>query len=265
MSERRLTGKGAVITGGGRGIGAASARALADAGAAVVLAARSADQLAATAEGLRAAGHQAFEVRCDVTDPAQVAALREQAVAHLRGAGATVDVLVNNAGVAHSAPLKSITLEDWNRLFAVNVTGTFLCTQAFAPAMAAAGWGRVVNVASIAGKMGAPYIAAYAATKHAVVGFTRAVAAELAARGVTVNAVCPGYVDTEMTVESVARVVGKTGISSEQALDFMRRTSPQNRLFTAEEVAYLVAALCDPRAGGINGQAIVLDGGAVQS
>ena len=265
MNESSLAGKGAVVTGGGRGIGAATARLLAEAGATVVVAARSADQLAATAEGLRAAGHRVFEVRCDVTEPAQVAALRDEANARLAGAGVKVDVLVNNAGVAHSAPLKSITLEDWNRLFAVNVTGTFLCTQAFAPAMAAAGWGRVVNVASIAGKMGAPYIAAYAATKHAVVGFTRAVAAELAARGVTVNAVCPGYVDTEMTVDSVARVVGKTGITAEQALDYMRRTSPQNRLFTAEEVAYLVASLCDPRAGGINGQAIVLDGGGVQS
>jgi NAD(P)-dependent dehydrogenase (short-subunit alcohol dehydrogenase family) len=260
-----LAGKGAVITGGGRGIGAATARLLAEAGAAVVVAARSAEQLAATAEGLRAEGHQVFEVRCDVTDPAQVKALHAAATERLRGAGVQADVLVNNAGVAHSAPLEAITLEDWNRLFAVNVTGTFLCTQAFLPAMAAAGWGRVVNVASIAGKMGAPYIAAYAATKHAVVGFTRAVAAEFATRGVTVNAVCPGYVDTDMTVESVARVVGKTGISSEQALDFMRRTSPQNRLFTADEVAYLIASLCDPRAGGINGQALVLDGGGVQS
>ena len=184
--------------GGGRS-SAPPRRAAAQAGAAVVVAARSAEQLAATAEGLRAEGHQVFEVRCDVTDPAHIAALREQATAKLQSLGAKVDILVNNAGVAHSAPLKSITLEDWNRLFAVNVTGTFLCTQAFAPAMAAAGWGRVVNVASIAGKMGAPYIAAYAATKHAVVGFTRAVAAELAVRGVTVNAVCPGYVDTEMT------------------------------------------------------------------
>jgi NAD(P)-dependent dehydrogenase (short-subunit alcohol dehydrogenase family) len=265
MTTIPLAGKGAVITGGGRGIGAATARLLAQAGAAVVLAARSAEQLAATVEGLRAEGHTAFEVRCDVTDPAQVKSLHEQAVALLQSAGAQADILVNNAGVAHSAPLKAIALEDWNRLFAVNVTGTFLCTQALLPAMAAAGWGRVVNVASIAGKMGAPYIAAYAATKHAVVGFTRAVAAEFAARGVTVNAVCPGYVDTEMTVESVARVVGKTGISSEQALDFMRRTSPQNRLFTADEVAYLIASLCDPRAGGVNGQALVLDGGGVQS
>ena len=265
MTTAALAGKGAVITGGGRGIGAATARLLAEAGAAVVVAARSAEQLAATAEGLRGEGHRVFEVRCDVTDPGQVKALHDQATEHLRGAGLQADILVNNAGVAHSAPLKAITLEDWNRLFAVNVTGTFLCTQAFLPAMAAAGWGRVVNVASIAGKMGAPYIAAYAATKHAVVGFTRAVAAELATRGVTVNAVCPGYVDTDMTVDSVARVVGKTGISSEQALDFMRRTSPQNRLFTADEVAYLIAALCDPRAGGVNSQALVLDGGGVQS
>ena len=114
-------------------------------------------------------------------------------------------------------------------------------------------------------EMGAPYISAYAATKHAVVGFTRALGAEVAARGVTVNAVCPGYVDTEMTTESVARIVKKTGIAADQALDYMRRTSPQNRLFTADEVAWLIASLCDPRAGGVNAQAIVLDGGAVQS
>jgi NAD(P)-dependent dehydrogenase (short-subunit alcohol dehydrogenase family) len=260
-----LAGKGAVVTGGGRGIGAATARMLAEAGAAVVVAARSGDQLAATGEALRAAGHTVFEVRCDVTDPRQVVELAARAEEHLGGAGASVDLLVNNAGVAHSAPLRSITLDDWNRLFAVNVTGTFLCTQAFTPGMVAAGWGRVVNVASIAGKMGAPYISAYAATKHAVVGFTRAVAAELAPRGVTVNAVCPGYVDTDMTTESVARITGKTGISAEEALEHIRRTSPQNRLFTAEEVAYLIVSLCDPRAGGVNGQALVLDGGAVQS
>jgi NAD(P)-dependent dehydrogenase (short-subunit alcohol dehydrogenase family) len=265
MGTQGLAGRGAVVTGGGRGIGAATARALAEAGAAVVVAARSAAQLAATAEGLRAGGHQVFEQPCDVTDPAQVARLRQEATAKLAGVGARPDILVNNAGVAHSAPLRSITLEDWNRLFAVNVTGTFLCTQAFAPAMMEAGWGRVVNVASVAGKMGAAYIAAYAATKHAVVGFTRALGAELAPRGVTVNAVCPGYVDTEMTVESIARIVGKTGISREEALEHVLRTSPQHRLFTAEEVAFLIASLCDPRAGGINGQAIVLDGGAVQS
>jgi len=256
-----LAGKGAVITGGGRGIGAASARALAAMGCRVLVAARSRDQIEATAAALRTSGHEAFAVPCDVTDPAQVRTLAERAAEHL----GRVDVLVNNAGIAHSAPLKAISLEEWNRYFAVNVTGTFLCTQAMTPGMLAAGWGRVVNVASIAGKMGAPYISLYASTKHAVVGFTRALAAEFALRGVTVNAVCPGYVDTEMTSESVARIVGKTGIAPEQALDYMRKTSPQNRLFTAEEVAYVIASLCDPRAGGVNGQAIALDGGAVQS
>jgi len=262
MSDaKRLEGKGAVVTGGGRGIGAATARLLAEAGASVVLAARSAEQLAATGEALRAAGHSVHEVRCDVTDPEQVRELARRAAEHL----GRVDVLVNNAGISHSAALKSITLEDWNRLFAVNVTGTFLCTQAMTPGMLAAGWGRVINVASVAGKMGAPYIAAYAATKHAVVGFTRSVAAELALRGVTVNAVCPGYVDTDMVTESVARISDKTGIASDQALEQIRRFSPQNRLYTAEEVAFLIVSLCDPRAAGINGQAIVLDGGAVQS
>jgi 3-hydroxybutyrate dehydrogenase len=256
-----LQGKGAVVTGGGRGIGAAAARALAEAGASVVIAARSTDQLEATAAALREAGHRVWPVVCDVTQPAAIEGLRDAAVERL----GTVDVLVNNAGVAHSAPLKSITLDTWNRLFAVNVTGPFLCTQAFLPGMLERGWGRVINVASVAGKMGAAYITAYAATKHAVIGFTRALAVEVATRGVTVNAVCPGYVDTEMVTESVSRIVGKTGITTEQALEHIRRSSPQGRLFTAEEVAFLVLTLCDPRAGGVNGQSLVLDGGAVQA
>ncbi len=164
----------AVITGGGRGIGAAVARALAGEGAAVVVAARSEGEIDAVARELRDAGGRAWAVRCDVTDPASVEALRAAAEERLGG----VDVLVNNAGVGHSAPLEKTSLEVWQRIFAVNVTGTFLCTRAFLPAMIEAGWGRVVNVASIAGKMGAPYISAYAASKHAVVGFTRSVAAE---------------------------------------------------------------------------------------
>jgi NAD(P)-dependent dehydrogenase (short-subunit alcohol dehydrogenase family) len=176
-----------------------------------------------------------------------------------------VDVLVNNAGIATSAPLKAITLEQWNRIFAVNVTGTFLCTQAMVPAMVERGWGRVVNVASVAGKAGAPYIAAYAASKHAVIGFTRSVAAEVAAQGVTVNAVCPGYVETDMSVDTVERIVRKTGLSAEQARANLEKVSPQGRLYTPEEVAYQVTCLCDPRAGGVNGQSLVLDGGWIQT
>lgn len=256
-----LRDKRAVVTGGGRGIGAAVARDLARAGVRVVLSARSVHEIEGLAGELRDAGHQAWAVPCDLAVPAQILRLEETARKHL----GAVDILINNAGIASSAPLKAIRLEDWNRLFAVNVTAPFLCTQAFLPQMVEAGWGRVVTVASIAGKVGHPYIAAYCASKHAVIGFTRAVAAEVAAKGVTVNAVCPGYVDTPMTERSVANIVAKTGMSGEQALEYLRDQSPQKRLMESAEVSYLVLSLCDPRARGINGQAIVLDGGAVQS
>ena len=192
----------------------------------------------------------------------------ERCCALAREAGArlgAVDILVNNAGVAPSAPLRSITLESWNRTFAVNTTGTFLCTQAFVPGMVERGWGRVVNVASIAARAGASYIATYAASKHAVLGFTRSIAAELAPSGVTINAVCPGYVDTGMTEESVARIVAKTGISREKAAAAILATSPQRRLLEPAEVAYLVVSLCHPLAKGVNGQALVVDGGSILS
>ncbi len=248
-----------MVTGASRGIGAAIARSLAEAGAAVVLAARSEAEIESLAAELAAAGHQAWPVPCDVTDPAQVARLAEQS-AELLG---HVDVLVNNAGIAASAPLKRIRLEDWNRIFAVNVTATFLCTQAFVPGMVERKWGRVVNVASIAGLSGAAYISAYAASKHAVIGFTRCVAAEVAPAGVTVNAVCPGYVETAMVAESVARIVAKTGLSEEEARGKILAMNPQGRILEPEEVAYQVLGLCDPRAQGVNGQAIVIDGGAL--
>ncbi len=256
-----LAGKGAVITGGGRGIGAAVAKILAEAGAGVVVAARSRDQLEAVAADLRDAGHNAHGVACDVADPESVTALHRAAEDKL----GTVDILVNNAGIAASAPLAKIRLEDWNRIQAVNSTGTFLCTQAFLPAMAERGWGRVVNVASVAGKAGAAYISAYAASKHAVVGFTRAVAAEVALTGVTVNAVCPGYVETDMAAMAVDRIVEKTELTPEEAHQAIAKMSPQRRVFEAEEVAYQVLALCDPRARGVTGQALVLDGGGLQS
>ena len=257
----KLEGKGAVVTGGGRGIGAAVARALAEEGASVVVSARSQDEIEAVAEELRADGHAAWAVPCDVTDPAQVFGLAEAAGEHLGQA----DILVNNAGTVTSAPLKALTLELWNRILAVNATGVFLCTKAFLPGMVERGWGRVVNVASIAGKTGGPYISAYSASKHAVIGFTRSVAAEVATSGVTVNAVCPGYVDTPMTDRSVDRIVEKTGADPEAVRETMRRTSPQNRLMEPEEVALAVVNLCHPGAKGINGQAIVVDGGGVQS
>ena len=174
-----------------------------------------------------------------------------------------VDILVNNAGVAQSAPIHKIDLDDWNHLFQVNVTGTLLCTQVFLPGMVQRGWGRVINIASVAGLSGAKYVAAYSAAKHAVIGFTRSAAAEVAASGVTINAVCPGYVDTDMTRASVAQIVRTTGKSQEEALEAVLSMSPQHRLLQPEEVAHAVVALCVDGARGINGQAIVIDGGAL--
>ena len=232
----KFSGSVAVVTGGGQGIGAAVARALAAEGAMVVVAARTAERIEGVAAEIKRAGGKAKAVRCDVTD---VASVRDLAAA----AGA-VDILVNNAGVAHSAPLSRITPEDWNRVLAVNATGTFLCTRAFIGGMLERKRGRIVNVASVAGLAGARYIAAYAAAKHAVIGFTRSVAAELEGTGVVCNAVCPGYVDTEMTQQSIARVSAKTGKAPEAALAAMLAASEQERLITAEEVAQAVLKLC---------------------
>jgi NAD(P)-dependent dehydrogenase (short-subunit alcohol dehydrogenase family) len=254
-----LTGRVAVVTGGGRGIGAAIARGLAAAGARVVVSARSGGQLDGVVAEIAAAGRDARAVVCDVTDPESVSRLLGEAETEL----GPVEILVNNAGVSSSAPLRSVELAEWNRLMAVNATGTFLCTRAFLPGMVANGWGRVINVASVAGRAGAAYISAYAASKHAVIGFTRSVAAEVAAKGITVNALCPGYVETPMTDESVERIVAKTGLSQEEARGRITAMNPQGRLIEPDEVAFLAVALCDPRARGINGQAIGVDGGAL--
>ncbi len=252
-----LEGRSAVVTGGGRGIGAEAARALAAAGARVAVSARTQKEIDAVAAELVAAGHEAVAVPCDVTDPEAVRALREAAEKAL----GPIDILVNNAGAASSARFVQTTLEEWNRLLAINATGTFLCTREVLPGMIERGWGRVVNVASVAGRTAMPYISAYAASKHAVIGLTRAVAAEVAARGVTVNAICPGYVDTPMTDASIVRIVEKTRLSAAEARTNLERMSPQGRLMEPREIAWLTVALCDPLAGGINGQAIVLDGG----
>jgi NAD(P)-dependent dehydrogenase (short-subunit alcohol dehydrogenase family) len=251
-----LAGRVAVVTGAGRGIGAATARALADAGLSMVLAARTRDQIERQAAQLVALGHGAKAVVCDVTSEASVQALSREA-AEL----GPVAVLVNNAGAAASMPVVRTSLEDWNRLMAVNATGAFLCTRAFLPGMLERQWGRVVNVASTAGLRGGKYLAAYSAAKHALVGLTRSAAAEVAGTGVTVNAVCPGFVDTEMTAETVNRIVAKTGRSREEALAGALASAGQTRLISAEEVAMAVVSLA---AAAIthppNGEALVLDG-----
>jgi NAD(P)-dependent dehydrogenase (short-subunit alcohol dehydrogenase family) len=247
-----------VVTGAGRGIGAAIARALGRAGARVVLAARNVDEIESVAREIASGGGAAWAVRCDVADAEAVERLRAEAESRLGSVG----ILVNNAGIATSAPLKRQTLDEWRRVFAVNVEGAFLVTRAFLPPMVERGWGRVVNIASVAGRTGAPYIAAYAASKHALVGMTRALAAEVAPSGVTVNALCPGYVDTPMTDGSVERIVAKTGRPAEEARRRIVEANPQGRLIEPEEVAFLTLTLCDERARGVNGQTIGIDGGA---
>jgi NAD(P)-dependent dehydrogenase (short-subunit alcohol dehydrogenase family) len=174
-------------------------------------------------------------------------------------------ILVNNAGIAGSAKLTDTTDEMWDGMLRVNATGAFYCTRAVLPMMLQAKWGRIVNVASVAARSGAPYIAAYAASKHALLGLTRAVAAEVATRGITVNAVCPGYVDTGMTDASAANISAKTGRSEQDARKILEGFSPQGRLMTTSEVAALITFLCSQAARGITGQGIVLDGGALQA
>jgi len=225
-----------VVTGGTRGIGAAIAARFTAAGDDVIAVGRA---------------------RCDVTDEAAVTALFE-------GLG-PVDVLVNNAGVASSAPLERTTLPDWREQLDVNATGAFLCTRAALPGMAERGTGRIVTVASTAGLVGAKYTAAYTASKHAAVGLTRAVAAEVAGTGVTANAVCPAFVRTDMTGESIRRIVERTGRSEADAEAALAAATPLGRLLEPDEVAFAVAFLAAPEAGAINGQTLILDGGGIQA
>jgi NAD(P)-dependent dehydrogenase (short-subunit alcohol dehydrogenase family) len=225
-----------VVTGGTRGIGAAIVARFVAAGDDVVAVGRA---------------------ECDVSDEAAVGALFERIGA--------VDVLVNSAGVSSSAPIARTTLADWQAQLGVNATGAFLCTRAATPGMLERGRGRIVTVASTAGVTGAKYTAAYTASKHAAVGLTRAVAAEVAGTGVTANCVCPTFVRTDMTRESVRRIAEATGRSEAEGEAALAAASPLGRLLEPEEVAFAVAFLAAPEAGAINGQTLILDGGGIQA
>jgi NAD(P)-dependent dehydrogenase (short-subunit alcohol dehydrogenase family) len=251
-----LEGYNALITGGGRGIGAAAGIALARAGAKVSLAARNEEQVVQIAAEIRKDGFEAFAFRCDVTDERQVRDL----VMSATDAMGRVDILVNNAGTATSNPISRVTLAEWRHIMDVNATGTFLCTRAVYDQMAERRWGRVVNIASTAGLEGGRYITAYTAAKHAVVGFTKALAIESRGKGVTVNAVCPGYVDTPLTDETIARIMHHTGKNWQEALGVLLAEAGQPRLIRAHEVADEILSLCLEEAQGRNGELVVLDG-----
>jgi NAD(P)-dependent dehydrogenase (short-subunit alcohol dehydrogenase family) len=257
----KLQDRLAVITGGGRGIGKAIAISFAREGASVALAARTKNEVDAVAHTIENE-HQvkALSLVCDVSNSVAVANGFAEIAEHF-GRGA--DILVNNAGIALSAPLLKTDDELWQKHLAINLSGSFYCTRAALPHMLEQGWGRIINIASIAAKSGAAYIAAYSASKHGVLGLTRSVAHEVATRGVTVNAICPGYVDTDMTTRGVENITARTGKSREESLEFLKRMSPQNRLVTSEEVAAVALLLASDDGRGITGQAINVDGGTV--
>jgi NAD(P)-dependent dehydrogenase (short-subunit alcohol dehydrogenase family) len=246
----------ALVTGGGRGIGRAIALRLAADGLAVVAAARSLAQVEETAASARAADGVALAVALDVTDPASIAA----AVGRVTRDLGPVDVLVNNAGVAESAPFARTDPVLWERHFQVNVTGPYLLSRAVLPGMLERRWGRVINVASLAGLFGAPYVTAYVASKHALVGFTRALGMEVSGKGVTVNALCPGYVATDMVYRGARNIAAKTGKSFEDAVRAMAEINPGRRLIEPEEVADAAARLITDDI--TNGETVVLDGTA---
>jgi 3-hydroxybutyrate dehydrogenase len=254
-----LHGRRALVTGGGRGIGRAIALRLAHAGAFVTLAARTREQIDGVADEIRGGGGQSLAACADVAKGDDVRALFETA----REAMGGVDILVNGAGIAHSGPLAKTADDTWHAVVETNLSGVFYTTREALPEMASRGFGRIVNIASIAGKTGLPYLGAYVASKHGVLGLTKVAALECAAQGVTVNAICPGYVETAMTDAGIARIVERTGISAAEARRRLEETSPQKRMVTAEEVAALALYLCSDEARGITGQGLNVDGGSV--
>ena len=240
-----LSAKRVLITGGGSGLGADLARGFAAAGAEVVITGRRADALAQVAQnGIRA-------VQADVTDEASVKAMF--------AAAGPCDIVIANAGAADSAPMSRTTLAQWNAMIAVNLTGVFLTLRDGLNQMP--GWGRLIAIASTAGLRGYPKIVPYAASKHGVVGLTRSLALEVARRDITANALCPGYLETEMTDHSVAVIIEKTGRSEAEARATLAAMSPQNRLIQPSEVTAAALWLCNPGSNAINGQAIEINGG----
>lgn len=250
----KLTGHRAVITGGGTGIGLACAKSLAAQGAHVIIMGRDLVRLQAAAKSIPGAD----AIQLDVTDAASVEAAFAKAAT-----GVPIDILVNNAGIVGAGAFHRTSMEEWQHIQAVNVEGLVRCTQAVIGGMVKAPYGRIVNIASVAGLRGGAYIAPYVASKHAVVGLTKSLSLEYAKTAVTVNAVCPGYVETAIVDNSIANIMAKTGRSREDALAELTKTNPQGRLIQADEVAEAVTWLCSPLSKSVSGQAITISGGAI--
>jgi len=256
-----LRGKTVLVTGGGRGIGRAIALAFAAQGSHLVITGRSQAALDSVAREIHCYDVTILPLSCDVTQKREIEDLKKRIASEL----GAVEVLVNNAGIAPAVSFLEMEDSLWEEVMRVNLTGTYYCCKVFLPEMIAAKWGRIVNIASTVAKTSYPNISAYASSKHAVLGLTRSLAAETARHGVTVNAVCPGYVDTGLTQKNSAFLAQKTGKPVEDALKMLKNTSPQKRLIDPDEVAYLTVMLASEAARGINGQAINVDGGAVMA
>jgi NAD(P)-dependent dehydrogenase (short-subunit alcohol dehydrogenase family) len=256
-----LRNKIVLITGGSGGLGRRLAEAFAAQGCLVGITARNSAKLAAAAEQMARNGAQVLALPCDIRRRDQVRSLRKEIAMSL----GTVQILVNNAGVARAVNFTDMTDDLWDEMLETNLTGAYNCCKCFLPAMVQAKWGRIINIASTAAKVGYSHATAYSASKHGLLGFTRSLALETARLGVTVNAICPGYLDDERTRENAKIMAKKTGKSVGDILKLFAASAPQNRLIAPEEIASLALLMASERLSGMTGQAVNVDGGAVMA
>jgi NAD(P)-dependent dehydrogenase (short-subunit alcohol dehydrogenase family) len=254
-----LANKIVLVTGGSSGIGAAIASEFAKRSCRVAITARDPQKLGTAADKMSQNGAHVRAIACDVTRREQVRQLRDS----IRELWGNVQILINNAGIAHAVSFADMTDETWDQTLDTNLTGAYNCCKVFLPAMVEAKWGRIINIASTTAKVGYSHVTAYTASKHGLLGLTRSLALETARIGVTVNAICPGYIDDERTRDNARIMADKTGKSVDDILRLFASSAPQNRLIEAEEVASLACLMAAPEMSGMTGQAINVDGGAV--